>query len=161
MSRPTPSLLYQTACESIATALLLIAVVGSGIMAERLSGGNTGLALLANAIATGGALFALILTFAPQSGAHMNPVVTLTAALQGEMRWMPVAAYVVAQVAGGIVGVWLAHVMFELPILQTSQHTRTGTGQWVAEAIATFGLLLTIAGSRVHGIPATAAAVAA
>ena len=155
------TLRWRVSCEFIATALLLIAVVGSGIMAERLSGGNVALALLANSIATGGALFALILSFGPQSGVHMNPVVTAVAALQGEIPWKQVFAYAAAQGAGAIIGVWLAHLMFELPILQTSQHGRSGIGQWVAEAIATFGLLLTIAGSRVHGIPLTAAAVAA
>jgi glycerol uptake facilitator-like aquaporin len=152
---------WQVLCEAIATALLLIAVVGSGIMAERLSGGNAALALLANSIATGGALFALILTFAPQSGAQMNPVVTLAAAFGGEMPRPTACAYMAAQVAGAIIGVWLAHAMFELPILQTGQQARTGFGQWLAEAIASFGLLLVIAGSRRHGIPAVAGAVAA
>ena len=104
------------AAESIATAFLLIAVVGSGIMAERLCGGNIGLALLANAIATGGALVALILAFAAQSGAHMNPVVTLWSALGGGLAWRAVPAYIVAQVVGALTGVWLAHLMFELPI---------------------------------------------
>jgi len=148
-------------CEGIATGLLLIAVVGSGIMAERLSGGNMGLALLANALATGGALFALIVTFGPQSGAHMNPLVTLTAGWAREMPWPRVFAYTLAQIAGAVLGVWLAHLMFELPVLQTSQHVRAGIGQWVAEAIATAGLLLVIGGSRAHGLPVTATAVAA
>jgi len=155
------TLRWRIVCEAIATALLLIAVVGSGIMAERLSGGNTALALLANSIATGGALFALILTFGPQSGAQMNPAVTLAAAWQGELPAATAAAYVAAQVAGAIAGAWLAHAMFALPILQTGQHVRTGFGEWLAEAIATFGLLAVIAGSRRHGIPATAGAVAA
>ena len=122
------------AVEFIATGFLLIAVVGSGIMAERLSGGNQALALLANSIATGGALVALILAFGPRSGAHMNPVVTLAAALTGGLRWHSVLPYVAAQVAGGIAGVWLAHVMFDLPVLQLSTHARHGIGQWVAEA---------------------------
>lgn len=156
-----PSLTYRAACEAIATTFLLIAVVGSGIMAERLSGGNAALTLLANAIATGGALFALILSFAPQSGAHMNPVVTLAAMLGGEMTRHQALVYAGAQLVGAIVGVWLAHAMFELPLLQASQHTRTGMGQWLAEALATFGLLVMIAGSRVHGIAATAGTVAA
>ncbi len=156
-----PSPAFLVVCEGVATALLLIAVVGSGIMGERLSGGNLALALLANAIATGGALFALILVFGPRSGAHMNPLVSLMAGWRGDMPWRRVFAYLPAQAAGAVIGVWLAHLMFELPILQASQHGRTGTGQWVAEAIATFGLLLTIWGSRVHGIPVTAAAVAA
>jgi glycerol uptake facilitator-like aquaporin len=147
--------------ELIATAFLLIAVVGSGIMAEKLSGGNVGLALLANAIATGGALVALILAFGPQSGAHMNPVVTLAAAATGGLRWHAVPAYIAAQIVGAIVGVWLAHVMFDLPILQLSEHVRTGLPQWVAEVVATFGLLMVIWGCRAHKEPVTAFAVAA
>jgi glycerol uptake facilitator-like aquaporin len=149
------------AIEFIATAFLLIAVVGSGIMAERLAGGNVGLALFANAVATGGALVALILAFGPRSGAHMNPVVTLAAAITGGLRWYSVLPYLVAQVAGGIAGVWLAHVMFDLPVLELSTHARHGMGQWVAEIIATFGLLVTIWGCRVHPAPVTAFAVAA
>ena len=147
--------------EFVATALLLIGVVGSGIMAERLSGGNVALALLANAIATGGALVALILAFGPQSGAHMNPVVTLAALLCDVLRWRLASVYIAAQIAGGIAGVWIAHVMFDLPILQTSTHARTGLGQWVAEAVATFGLLVTIWGCRAQRGPVTAFAVAA
>jgi glycerol uptake facilitator-like aquaporin len=147
--------------ELVATAFLLIAVVGSGIMAERLSAGNTGLALLANAIATGGALVALILAFAPQSGAHMNPVVTLAAAATGGLRWHAVPAYLVAQIVGAIFGVWLAHIMFDLPLWQFSQHVRTGVPQWVAEVVATFGLLMVIWGCRAHREPVTAFAVAA
>src|SRR5262252_5472962 len=157
----THSLTEAVAIECLATAFLLIGVVGSGIMGERLSGGNLGLALLANAIATGGALVALILAFGPRSGAHMNPAVTLAAALTGGLRWHTVPAYIVAQIVGGIVGVWLAHVMFDLPVLQLSTHGRTGAGQWVAEAIATFGLLATIWGCRAHTAPVTAFAVAA
>jgi glycerol uptake facilitator-like aquaporin len=147
--------------ELIATAFLLIGVVGSGIMAERLSGGNVAVALLANAIATGGALVALILAFGPQSGAHMNPVVTLAAAATGGLRWHAVPAYLAAQVIGAIAGVWLAHLMFDLPILQLSQHVRTGPPQWVAEIVATFGLLMVIWGCRAHREPVTAVAVAA
>jgi len=149
------------AMEAIATAFLLIAVVGSGIMAERLCGGNTGLALLANALATGGALVALILAFGPQSGAHMNPVVTLAAAITGGLEWPAVPAYIAAQLIGGIAGVWLAHAMFDLPILQISHHVRSGAGQWIAEAVATFGLLVVIWGCRAHREPVTAIAVAA
>ena len=147
--------------ELIATAFLLIAVVGSGIMAERLSGGNVGLALLANSIATGGALVALILAFGPQSGAHMNPVVTLAAAATGGLQWHAVPAYIGAQIVGAIVGVWLAHVMFELPVWQISHHVRTGPGQWVAEIVATFGLLMVIWGCRAYRAPVTPFAVAA
>ncbi len=147
--------------EFIATAFLLIGVVGSGIMAERLAGGNVGLALLANAIATGGVLVALILAFGPQSGAHMNPVVTLAAAATNGLRWHVVPAYIGAQIAGAIIGVWLTHVMFDLPILQLSQHARTGMPQWVAEIVATFGLLAVIWGCRAHKEPVTAFAVGA
>ena len=147
--------------EFVATAFLLIAVVGSGIMAERLFVGNVGLALLANAIATGGALVALILAFGPQSGAHMNPVVTLAAAATEGLRWHQVPAYIVAQIVGGIVGVWLAHVMFGLPVWQLSEHARTGVPQWVAEVIATFGLLTVFWGCRAHREPVTAFAVGA
>lgn len=147
--------------ELVATAFLLMAIVGSGIMAERLSGGNIGLALLANSIATGGALVALILAFGPRSGAHMNPVVTLAAAFTKGLRWHAVPAYVAGQLVGGIVGVWLAHVMFELPVLQLGTHARTGVGQWTAEVVATFGLLAIIWGCRAHKEPVTAAAVGA
>jgi glycerol uptake facilitator-like aquaporin len=147
--------------ELVATAFLLIAVVGSGIMAERLCGGNVGLALLANAIATGGALVALILAFGPQSGAHMNPVVTLAAAATQGLRWHAVPAYIAAQIAGAVIGVWLAHIMFDLPVWQLSTHIRTGPPQWVAEIIATFGLLAVIWGCRAHREPVTAFAVAA
>jgi glycerol uptake facilitator-like aquaporin len=130
--------------EAIGTALLLAAVVGSGIMAERLSGGNVGLALLANAIATGGALFALIVMFGPVSGAHFNPVVTLALTWRGNSERTRVLPFLAAQVVGAILGVWLAHLMFELPILQASTKVRTGLGQWSAEATATFGLVLLI-----------------
>jgi glycerol uptake facilitator-like aquaporin len=147
--------------EFVATAFLLIAIVGPGIMAERLAGGNVALALLANAIATGGALVALILAFGPHSGAHMNPVVTLAAALTGGLRWQSLFPYVAAQIAGAIVGVWLAHVMFDLPVLQLSTRPRHGLGQWVAEIVATFGLLATIWGCRSQTTAATAFGVGA
>jgi len=130
--------------EALGTALLLAAVVGSGIMAERLSGGNVGLALLANAIATGGALFALITMFGPISGAHFNPVVTLALTLRRDSPPKWVLPFLAAQIVGAILGVWLAHLMFDLPILQASTKVRTGLGQWAAEATATFGLVLLI-----------------
>ena len=149
------------AVEAVATCFLLVAVVGSGITAQRLSAGNAALALLANAVATGCALVALILAFGPRSGAHLNPVVTLAAAITGGMRWRMVPGYVAAQLAGAVVGVWLAHLMFGLPVLQLSTHARTGAGQWIAEAVATFGLLATIWGCRAHPPPLTAFAVAA
>jgi len=154
-------ILRSAAVELLATAFLLIAVVGSGIMAERLCAGNVGLALLANALATGGALVALILAFGPASGAHMNPVVTLAAAATGGLAWRAVPAYLAAQLVGAIAGVWLAHLMFGLPVWQLSGHARTGSGQWVAEGVATFGLLMVVWGCRAHRAPVTAVAVAA
>jgi glycerol uptake facilitator-like aquaporin len=122
------------------------AVVGSGIMAQKLSGGNNALALLCNTLPTGAILVVLILTFGPLSGAHFNPAVSLAFSLRGELPWSTAAVYIAAQVVGGIVGVWAAHLMFELPLWQLSITIRTGPGQWLAEAVATFGLLLTIFG---------------
>ena len=158
LARP---LIRAAAIELVATGFLLIAIVGSGIMAERLCGGNVGLALLANAIATGAALVALILAFGPQSGAHMNPVVTLAAVLADGFPWRLAAAYVLAQLAGAAIGVAIAHLMFEVPIWQLSNHARSGAGQLVAEIVATFGLLTVIWGCRAHRPPVTAFAVAA
>jgi glycerol uptake facilitator-like aquaporin len=132
--------------EWLGTAFLLAAVVGSGIMAQKLSGGNAALALLCNTLPTGAILVVLILTFGPLSGAHFNPAVSLAFALRGELPWSIAAVYIAAQVVGGIVGVWVAHLMFELPLWQLSITVRTGPGQWLAEAVATFGLLLTIFG---------------
>lgn len=148
------------AAEALGTALLLAAVVGSGIMAERLSGGNTGVALLANAIATGGALYALIILFGPVSGAHFNPAVTIALAARGLVGRDRVIPYAAAQIAGGILGVWLAHLMFDLSILQTSTKARTGLGQWAGEATATFGLVLLIVVGARRASPALPAAVA-
>lgn len=132
--------------EAVGTALLLATVVGSGIMAERLSGGNDALALLANAIATGAVLAALISTFGSVSGAHFNPAVTLADASQGGLPWSSVPGYIGAQVAGAIAGVVIAHVMFELPAFSSSSHVRTGGAQWFSEMVATFGLLTVIWG---------------
>jgi glycerol uptake facilitator-like aquaporin len=132
--------------EWLGTAFLLAAVVGSGIMGQKLAGGNVALALLCNTIPTGAILVVLILMFAPVSGAHFNPAVTLAFALRREVSWPDAAVYVVAQVTGAVVGVWVAHLMFELPMWQLSSTERTGTGQWLAEAVATFGLLSTIFG---------------
>lgn len=132
--------------EALGTALLLVAVVGSGIMAERLSGGNVALALLANAIATGAALIVLITVLGPLSGAHFNPCVTLYMAMQRQMPWREALPYILVQFAAAILGVWLAHAMFALPVLETSTHLRDGPAQWLAEAVATFGLLVTITG---------------
>jgi glycerol uptake facilitator-like aquaporin len=146
--------------EAVGTALLLAAVVGSGIMAERLAAGNVALALLANAVATGCALLALILTFAPISGAQFNPAVTIAAAAGGQLRARRALLYLAAQVVGAVIGVWLAHLMFELPILELSTHRRDGVGQWVGEFVATFGLLAVIE-SGVRNFPkALPAAVA-
>jgi glycerol uptake facilitator-like aquaporin len=140
------SLVQRAVAEWLGTALLLAAVVGSGIMAAKLAGGNAALALLCNTIATGAILTVLILTLGPVSGAHFNPAVSLAAALRGDMTARSTALYVAAQLTGAIAGVWAAHLMFELPVLQISLTARTGFGQWLAEAIATFGLLLTILG---------------
>jgi glycerol uptake facilitator-like aquaporin len=136
--------------EAIGTAFLLAAVVGSGIMAERLAQGNLALALLANAIATGGALYALIFAFAPFSGAQFNPLVTLAAARGGEMRGHAVAPVIAAQVIGAIAGVWVAHLMFDLSIFQLSAHRRVGIGQWAGEFVATFGLIAAIESGKRH-----------
>ena len=143
---PYADLARKTIAESVGTALLLATVVGSGVMAERLSGGNAAIALLANSIATGAGLVALILAFGSMSGAHFNPAVTLAQAARGSMAWREVPYYVIAQVGGAVVGVALAHLMFELPVFSLSQHARTGSGQWLAEAVATFGLLVVIWG---------------
>ena len=131
--------------------MLLASVVGSGIMAERLAGGNVALALLANTVATGAALVALILTFGPISGAHFNPAVTLADAWQGAIAWSDVLPYVGAQVLGAYAGVAAAHVMFELPLFFASQHARSGPAQMFSEFVATFGLLAVIWGCvRAH-----------
>jgi glycerol uptake facilitator-like aquaporin len=134
--------------EALGTALLLATVVGSGIMAERLSGGNDGLALLANTLATGAVLPVLILIFAPVSGAHLNPAVTAMFALRRELSPATAAAYVMVQAVGAVVGVALAHAMFGLPPLDIGAKARSGLGQWIAEAVATGGLVLTILGVR-------------
>ena len=137
--------------EAVGTALLLATVVGSGIMAERLAGGNVAIALLANTIATGAGLVALILTFGPISGAHFNPAVTLADAIQGGLSWRDVPAYLLAQVLGAFGGVVTAHVMFEEAVFSASQHVRSGSSQLVSEFVATFGLLSVIWGvSRRH-----------
>src|SRR5580700_5307482 len=125
--------------EFVGTAFLLMAVVGSGIMGEQLSGGNAAIALLANTLATGAALIALILTFGSISGAHFNPAVTLADATQGGLPWREVPAYVVAQVAGAFVGVGVADFMFDKPVFFPSTHVRSGVAQWVSELVATFG----------------------
>lgn len=134
----------RAAADGLGTALLLAAVVGSGIMGERLAQGNDAIALLANSLATGFALAALIVAFSPRSGAHFNPVVTLALALRGEFDRRDVAAYAAAQFVGAIVGVIAAHLMFDLPLLQYSAKARSSFGLWWSEAVATFGLVLVV-----------------
>ena len=136
--------------EGIGSFFLFACVIGSGIMAANLSGGNDAVALLGNTMATGAILFVLITMLGPISGAHMNPAVTLVGASRGELRWADAAAYIVAQLAFGILGAWAAHLMFDLPTLQVSVKARTGLGQWIGEAVATFGLILTILGTVKH-----------
>ena len=138
---PIPSLTRRATAEALGTALLLATVVGSGIMGERLCGGNIAIALLANSLATAGALIALILTFGPISGAHFNPAVTLAMASQGLLPKRDVVAYCVAQLLGAVGGVVIAHAMFALPLVSASHHSRTGSAQWFSEFVATFGLL--------------------
>jgi glycerol uptake facilitator-like aquaporin len=151
-----PTLTRRLAAEFTGTLLLLAAVVGSGIMAERLSGGNVALALLANTIATGAALVALILAFGAVSGAHFNPAVTLADAYTGGTAWRDVPAYLFAQVSGAYCGVAVAHFMFGLAVLSVSTHARSGSSQAFSEFIATFGLLAVILGcarSRATAVP--------
>jgi len=130
--------------EALGTALLLAVVIGSGIMAERLAGGNAAIALLANTLATVGGLYILIEVFGPVSGAHFNPAVSMVMAARGALPRAQLAPYVVAQLLGAMLGAWLAHAMFDASILQWSTKVRSGTGQWIAEAVATAGLLLVI-----------------
>lgn len=157
---PEQPLARRLAAEGVGSFFLFACVIGSGIMAANLSQGNDAVALLGNTIATGAILFVLITILGPISGAHMNPAVSLVAASRRELRWADAAAYIAAQLAFGILGAWAAHLMFDLPTLQLSLKARTGLGQWVGEAIATFGLILTILGSvrfRPHWTPATVA----
>lgn len=148
------------AAEFVGTALLLAAIVGSGIMGERLAGGNSAIALLANTIATGATLAALIFTFGPISGAHFNPVVTLADALESGIGWRHVPACVIVQVAGGVAGVIAAHVMFGEPALQVSRHARAGGAMMFSEFVATFGLVAVIRGCLSKRPEATPIAVA-
>jgi glycerol uptake facilitator-like aquaporin len=142
----TTTLSRRLAAEGLGTALLLATVVGSGIMAERLAGGNLAIALIGNTIPTGAILVVLILIFGPVSGAHFNPAVSLAFALRGELSWQIAGVYAATQIVGGILGVLAAHLMFELPVWQFSTTVRDGPGQWFSEAVATFGLVLTILG---------------
>ena len=148
--------MQKLAAEAVGTAMLLISVVGSGIMAESLADGNTALALLANAIATGAMLYAIITVLGPISGAHFNPAVTLAFALRREIAPGAATAYVAVQIAGGVIGVWAAHAMFDLPLWQLSTTARSGPPQWFSEVLATCGLLFVIFGglrSRPDAIP--------
>lgn len=155
-----PPLMRRLAAEGVGSFFLFACVIGSGIMAANLAQGNDAVALLGNTLATGAILFVLITVLGPISGAHMNPAVSLVAASRHELRWSDAAAYVAAQLAFGIVGAWAAHLMFDLPTLQLSVKARSGLGQWAGEAIATFGLILTILGTVRHRpawVPATVA----
>jgi glycerol uptake facilitator-like aquaporin len=147
--------------EGLGSFFLFATVVGSGIMAQTLAGGNVAVALLGNTMATGAILFVLITMLGPVSGAHMNPAVTFVAATRGDLWWRDAAPYIAAQLGCGILGVWAAHLMFDLPVLQASTHARPGPGQWLSEAIATFGLVLTILGTvryRPSWVPVSVAA---
>lgn len=154
------SLSRRLVAEALGTALLLAVVVGSGIMGERLSGGNVAIALLANAIATGAGLYVLITMFGPVSGAHFNPVVTAVAYASRQAGGRDALLYVACQVAGAVLGVWAAHLMFDLSVWQLSQHARTGVAQWWSEVVATFGLLTVILYCVKHRPAAVPAAVA-
>lgn len=140
----SPDLRRKVFAELVGTALLLAVVIGSGIMAERLAGGNMAIALLANTLATVGGLYVLIEVFGPLSGAHFNPVVSAVMALRDELPGNELVLYVAAQLIGALLGAWLAHAMFGLPVLELSGKVRSGTGQWIAEVVATAGLLFVI-----------------
>lgn len=152
----TPS--QKLLAETLGTGLLLAVVIGSGIMAERLSGGNVAIALLANTLATVGGLYILIEVFGPISGAHFNPAVSLVMAARGNLPWSMLAPYVVSQLVGAMLGAWLAHAMFDMSILQWSSKVRSGNGQWIAEAVATFGLLIVILRAPASRVAAMVAA---
>ena len=156
----TASLQRRLLSEAVGSFFLFATVIGSGVMAEKLSGGNVAVALLGNTLATGAMLFVLITMLGPLSGAHFNPAVSLVAHLRKELPLKDLAGFVPAQLVGGILGVWAAHVMFDLPVIEVSRHARTGLGQWAGEFIATFGLILTILGTvrmRADWVPASVA----
>src|SRR6476661_5769480 len=155
-----PPLARRLAAEGVGAFFLFATVIGSGIMAEHLARGNDAVALLGNSVATGAILYVLITMLGPVSGAHLNPAVSLVAAARRELSWPDAAGYILVQFAFGILGAWAAHLMFGLPMLQLSVKARTGLGQWTGEAIATFGLILTILGTvrfRCEWVPATVA----
>jgi glycerol uptake facilitator-like aquaporin len=155
MSATLPQKLFS---EFLGTALLLAVVIGSGIMGERLAGGNVAIALLANTLATVGGLYILIEVFGPVGGAHFNPAVSVVMACRGNLPWSMLGPYVACQLVGAMLGAWLAHTMFDMAILQFSTKVRAGTGQWVAEAVATFGLLLVILRAPASRVAAMVAA---
>lgn len=149
------SLPRRVLAEALASAFLLATIIGSGIMAQRLAGGNGALALLCNTIPTGAILVVLINVFGSVSGAHLNPIVSLVLALRRSLPWSELGPYIVAQFIGAMLGVLMAHAMFELPIFQLSTVARTGTGQWIAEAVAAFGLILILLGSSRETVAAS------
>ena len=151
-AEPMPTLRSKLFAEALGTALLLTTVIGSGIMAERLAGGNIALALLANTLATVGGLYILIEVFGPVSGAHLNPAVTLAMAARGALPLRVALPYVLVQLMGAALGAWLAHAMFDLTILQLSTKVRSGPGQWLAELVATAGLLLVVLRAPPHRV---------
>lgn len=152
------SLSRKLLAEGLGTALLLTVVIGSGVMAERLSGGNVAIALLANTLATVGGLYVLIEVFGPVSGAHFNPAVSLVMAWRGELAAKALLPYIVVQLMGAVLGAWLAHAMFDMSLLQFSTKVRSGAGQWIAEGVATFGLLLVILRAPASRVAAMVAA---
>jgi len=153
------SLAQRLAAEAIGTAMLLATVVGSGIMAENLAGGNAAIALLGNTLPTGAILVVIILLFGPVSGAHFNPAVTIAFAMRKEISVRIGSLYIAVQILAAILGVWIAHAMFDLSILQTSVNARSGTGQWFSEGVATFGLVFAILGTLHWGTRVVAATV--
>jgi len=155
-----PELTRRLGAEALGCFFLFATVLGSGIMAERLSGGNVAIALLGNTLATAAILFVLITILGPISGAHMNPLVSLIAVTRRELSGRDASLYLLAQLGGGCLGVWITHLMFGMPILQFSNKVRTGIGQWSGEAVATFGLILTILGTVRHRRSAVPASVA-
>jgi glycerol uptake facilitator-like aquaporin len=159
LSHKTVTLPRCIAAEGLGTALLLATVIGSGIMGERLADGNVALALLGNTLPTGAILVVLIMIFGPLSGAHFNPAVSIAFAVRDELPWQTLAAYVLIQIVAAVLGVWAAHLMFDLPVMQVSAKLRFGPGQWLAEFVATFGLLLTILGCVARTPAATPYAV--
>lgn len=156
----TPGMKRALAAEAIGSFFLFVTVIGSGIMAERLAGGNVAIALLGNTMATAAILFVLITMLEPVSGAHFNPAVSLVMALRRALPWRAVLPYIFVQIGFGVLGAWAAHIMFDSAVLQMSVKARTGIGQWTGEAVATFGLILTIIGTARHRpqwIPASVA----